>query len=130
MCTSSAVCYFRAPSGTILTSLQPAVNPLPGCSSGNPFKTNWREGLSCSSSRLLSTAFDLRPWTMVVSWKEDSGRQLQLITPDNERGDETRSPSPPRFTFFDDPDVPLDPPDTPPAPPGPPGLPDSPGLLP
>ena len=36
MCTSSAVCYFRAPSVTILTSLQPAVNPLPGCSCGKP----------------------------------------------------------------------------------------------
>ena len=36
MCTSSAVCYFGAPSVTILTSLRPAVNPLPGCSSGKP----------------------------------------------------------------------------------------------
>ena len=37
----------------------------------------------------FSTAFDLRGWTMVVFWKEDSGRQPQLITPENERGDET-----------------------------------------
>ena len=34
--TSSAVCYFRAPSVAILTSLRPAVNPLHGCSSGKP----------------------------------------------------------------------------------------------
>ena len=58
-------------------------------------------------------------------WKEDSGRQVRLITPEDEGGDETSSPSPPRFTFFDDPDVPLNLSDTPPAPPGPP-----PGLLP
>ena len=67
----------------------------------------------------VSTAFDPREWTMVESWKEDSGRQLRQITPRNEGKDETSSPSPPRFTFFDDPDVPLNPPDTPPAPPGP-----------
>ena len=65
---------------------------------------------------------------MVVFWKEDSGRQLQLITPENEGGHDTSSPSPPRFTFFDDPDVPLGPPEPSPAPPDPPGL--SPGLLP
>ena len=53
----------------------------------------------------FSTAFDPREWTMVVFWKEDSGRQLRLITPENEGGYETSSPSPPRFTFFDDPDV-------------------------
>ena len=52
-------------------------------------------------------AFDPREWTMVVFWKEDSGRQLRLITPENVGRDETSSPSPPRFTFFDDPDVPL-----------------------
>ena len=46
----------------------------------------------------------------VVFWKEDSGRQAQLITPENEGRDETKSPSPPRLTFFDDPDVPLGPP--------------------
>ena len=67
---------------------------------------------------------------MVVFWKEDSGRQLRLITPENGGGDETSSPSPPTFTFLDDPDVPLCPSDTPPAPPGPPGPPDSPGLPP
>ena len=42
-------------------------------------------------------------------WKEDSGCQPQLITPGNEGGDETSSPSPPKFTFFDDPDVPFRP---------------------
>ena len=65
----------------------------------------------------FSTAFDLREWTKVVFWKEDSGRQLRLITPENEGGDETSFPSHPKFTFFDDPDVPLNPPDTPLAPP-------------
>ena len=55
---------------------------------------------------------------MVLFWKEDSGRQLRLITPEKEGGDETSSPSPPRFTFSDDPDVPLYPPNTPLAPPG------------
>ena len=59
---------------------------------------------------------------MVVFWKEDSGRQLRPITPENEGGYETSSPSPPIFTFFDDPDVPLGP--SPPlGPPDPPGLP-------
>ena len=48
----------------------------------------------------FSTAFDPREWTMVVFWKEDSGSQLRLITPENEGGDETSSPSPPRFTFI------------------------------
>ena len=75
----------------------------------------------------FSTAFDPREWTMVVFWKEDSGRQLRLITPENEGGDETSSPSPPRFTFFYDPDVLLSPLDKHPGPPDshgqPPGLP-------
>ena len=57
----------------------------------------------------FNTAFDPREWTMVVFWKEDSGCQLHLITPENEGGDETSSPSPPNFAFFDDPDVPLGP---------------------
>ena len=43
----------------------------------------------------FSTAFDPREWTMVVYWKENSRRQLQLF------------PSPPNCTFPDDPDVPL-----------------------
>ena len=73
------------------------------------------------------TAFDPREWTMVVFWKEDSGRQPQLITPEHEGGDKTSPPSPPRFTFFDDLNVSFGPPE-PLGPPDPPGLP--PGLLP
>ena len=57
----------------------------------------------------FSTAFDPREWTMVVFWKEDSGRQPPLVTPENEGRDETSSPSPPKFTFFDDLDVPFRP---------------------
>ena len=65
---------------------------------------------------------------MVVFWKENLGRQPKLITPENEGGDETSYPSPPTFTFLDDPDVPFGPsgpPEQPrpPGPPGPPGLP-------
>ena len=73
----------------------------------------------------LNTAFDPRVWTMVVFWKEDARRQHQLITLVNGRGDETNYPSPPRFTFFDDPDVSFGRcgPSAPPGPPGPPGLP-------
>ena len=37
-----------------------------------------------------------------------SGRQPQLIAPENEGGDGTSTPSPPNLTFSDDPDVPLD----------------------
>ena len=59
---------------------------------------------------------------MVVFWKEDSGCQHQLITPENEGGNETSSPSQPNFTFLDDPDVLLGP-SPPPGPPDPPGLP-------
>ena len=72
----------------------------------------------------VSTAFDPRVWTMVVLWKEDSGRQPQLMIPEIEGGDETNCPSPPRFTSFDHPDVLLGPcgPPVPPGPPGPPGL--------
>ena len=66
----------------------------------------------------FSTAFDPRAWTMVVFWKENVGRQPQLITPENEGRDETSSPSPPKF--FDDPDVPFGP-CGPPAPLGPRG---------
>ena len=68
----------------------------------NPFKTNWREGLYLFN--FFSTAFDPRAWTMVVFWKENLGREPQLITPENEGGDETSCPSPTKF--FDDPDVP------------------------
>ena len=50
----------------------------------DPFKTNWREGLSCIPSQFFSTALDPRAWTIVVFWKENSGRQPQLITFENE----------------------------------------------
>ena len=54
-------------------------------------------------------------------WKENSGRQPQLIILENEGGDETNCPSPPpNFTFFDDPDVPFGPQGPPPPAPGPP----------
>ena len=36
------------------------------------------------------SAFGPRAWTMVVFWKNDSGRQPQLITPENEGGDENQ----------------------------------------
>ena len=78
----------------------------------------------------FSTAFDPRAWTMAVLWKESLGRQLQLITPENEGGDNTNYPSPPTQTFFDDPEVPFGPqgqqPPAPPErhePPGSPGIP-------
>ena len=89
----------------------------------NPFKTNGVRVCPVAQFDFFSREFDTRERTMVVFCKEGSVRQLQLITPENEGGDDASSPSPPRFTFFDDPDVPLDPPDTPPAPPVPPGPP-------
>ena len=64
----------------------------------------------------FSTAFD-PPERTIFFGNKNLPRHLQLITPEN-GGDETSSPSPPRFTFFDDLDVPLDPLDTPMAPPG------------
>ena len=57
---------------------------------------------------------------MVVFWKENLGCQPQLITPENEGGDRTSYPSPPKF--FDDPEIPSGP-SGPPGPPGPPGQP-------
>ena len=42
---------------------------------------------------------------MVVFCKEDSGRQPHRIALDNERGNETSSPSPPKWSFFNDLDV-------------------------
>ena len=80
------------------------------------------------------TAFDPRKWRMVVFGKESFGRQPQLITPENEGGDNTNNPSPPNVTFFDDPEVPFGPqglqPPAPPEPHQPPGPPGSPGLPP
>ena len=60
----------------------------------------------------------------LCSEKEDSGRPPLLVPPKN-GGDETNHPSPPNFTFFDDPDVSFGPcgPPPPPGRPGPPGLP-------
>ena len=84
---------------------------------------------SVAQFKFFSTAFDPRAWTMVVFWKENSGRQLQLITPENEGGNETNYPSPSHFTFFDDPDVPVGRCGSP-APPVPPGLPGPPVLPP
>ena len=57
----------------------------------------------------FKTAFDPLKWRMVVFWKESLGRQPQLITPENEGGGNTNYPSPPNFTFFDDPEVPFGP---------------------
>ena len=114
----------------ISTSLRPAVNPLLGCSSGNH-----RSRPICvrvcpvAQFNFFSTAFDPRGWPTVAFWKEILGRQPQLITPENEGGDETSYPSPPTLTFVDDPDVPFGP-SGPPEPPGPPGPPGQPGLLP
>ena len=52
----------------------------------------------------FSTAFEPRAWTMVVFWMEGRfGTSAPLITLENEGGGETSSPSPPNFTFFDDP---------------------------
>ena len=81
-----------------------------------------------------STAFDPRARVDNGSVLERNfGRQPQLITPENERGDTTNYSSPPTYTFFDGPEVPIGPqgprppappePHEPPGPPGPPGLP-------
>ena len=129
MCTSNAVCYFQ---GTLDYDFD--------IFAARGESTAWVL-LWISRSRPVgvivclvdlfnfsSTTFDPREWTMVVFWKEDSGR-LRLITPENEGGDETSSPSPPGFIFIDDPGVPFgpSPPTGPPDPPGlPPGLPPAP----
>ena len=63
--------------------------------------------------------------TVLCSGKENLGRQPHLITPENEGGDRTSYPSPPKF--FDDPDVPSGP-SGPPERPGTPGRPGQPGL--
>ena len=78
----------------------------------------------------FSAACDLLECTMVVFWKENARRQLQLITPENEGRDETNYPSPSTHTFLDDPAVPFGPqgpqllaPPEPHEPPSSPGLP-------
>ena len=75
----------------------------------------------------FGTAFDPRAWTLVVFWNENSRRQPQLITPENEGRGSTNYPSPPNV---DDPAVPFGPqgpqppePPEPHQPPGPPGSP-------
>ena len=84
-----------------------------------------------SQFNYVGTSFDPRAWTIVVFWREKCGCQPQLITFENEGGDETNYPSPPNFTFFDDPGIPFSPQgQTPPAPPGLPGPPAPPGLPP
>ena len=99
----------------IWTSLLPAVNLLLGCSFAKPVQDQLTLRVCpVTQFNFFSTAFDPRAWTMVVFWKEDSGPQPQLITPENEGRDETDYPSAP--TFFDDPDVPFGP-CGPPAPP-------------
>ena len=64
----------------------------------NPFKTNWREGLSCSPIQLFAAGHLIR----VSGQRLYSGRKTrdvsrQLITPENEGGEETSSPSPPNI---------------------------------
>ena len=74
----------------------------------------------------FNTTFDPRAWTMVAFWKENLGRQPQLITPENEGGGETNYPSLPKFS-----DVPFGP-GGPPEPselPGTPRWPPAPSLL-
>ena len=81
----------------------------------------------------FSSAVDPRKWTLVVFWKGKLARQPQLITPENEGGDNTNYHPPPNVTLFDDLEVPFGPqspqplappqPHEPPGPPGPPGLP-------
>ena len=132
ICTSNAVCCFGAPSVEMSTSCgQRRIHSL-STFLEKPFKTNWREGVSCTPKHFFSTTFDPREWTTVVFWKEDSGRQPKLIIPENEGADETDYPSPPpNFTLFDDPDVPIGPQGPPPPGPlAPPGPSDPPGLPP
>ena len=77
---SNVVCYFKTPSVDTLTSLQQAVNSL---LMGAPLENRSRPfGVKvCLASQIdfFSTAFDQRAWTMVVFWKDDSGRQLPLL---------------------------------------------------
>ena len=97
VCISSAACDFKAPSVAILNkSLRPVVNPLLGCSSRNPFQDQLAWGFVLWPNSTSSTALDPCAWTMVVFWKDDSGRQPPFITQEN-GGDETSSTSPPKF---------------------------------
>ena len=69
----------------------------------------------------FGTAFDPREWTLVVFWKEDLGRQPQLIIPENEGEDNTNYPSPPKIHKVHNlrqPPEPHEPPGSPGIPPG------------
>ena len=116
ICTSSAVCCFRAPSVAILTSLRRSGKSTAWVL---PWKTRSRpigvRVCPVAQFNFFGTAFDPRAWTLVVFWKEDLGRQHQLIALENEEGYQTSSPSPPRFNFFDGPDIPLGAPGLPPG---------------
>ena len=84
--------------GESSTSLRPAVNLLLGYSSGRPVQDQLALRVCrVAQFNFFSTAFDPRKWTMVVFWKEDSGRQPQLITPENEGGDGTNYPAAKRY---------------------------------
>ena len=56
----------------------------------------------------FKTAFDPRKWTLILFGKESLGRQPQLITPENEGGDNTNYPSPANVTFSADLEIPFD----------------------
>ena len=105
---SSGACYFRAPSVAILTSLHPAVNL-----SVLLWKTRSRPSRVrvCPAARFDFSALHLTrvhgQWLFFVRMIRDV--QPQHVTPENEGADDTSSPSPPKFTFFDDPDVPFRP---------------------
>ena len=109
-----------------LTSLRPLANPLPEHSFGK------LGVMVClvAQFNFFSTEFDPRAWTMVALWKEYLERQLQVITLENEGGDNTNYPPPANVTFLDDLEVPFGPqgaqtltPLEPHQPPGPPSLP-------
>ena len=53
ICNLSAVWFFRALSEEVSTSLRRAVDPMLGTPLEDQFKTNWREGLSCSPIQLF-----------------------------------------------------------------------------
>ena len=135
---SSAACCFRAPSMAILTSLQPAVDLLLGCSSGKT--RSWPIGVRVCP--VANSTFSAPRLTRVSGPWLYSGRKIRDVSPNlshlrTNGGDETSSPSQPKFTSFDDPDDPFSPRprgpfDQPcgpyPEPQGPPDPPDHPGF--
>ena len=83
-CISSYVCYFKAPSVPILTSLQSVVDPLHGCSSWKPVQDQVAWGFVLWSN----STFQHRIWS---AWVDIScilegrlGTSAPLITPENE----------------------------------------------